>query len=26
MPFYEAMGYGASQILRSFQKLSILGQ
>ncbi|KOR76968.1 GNAT family N-acetyltransferase [Paenibacillus solani] len=26
MPFYEAMGYGASQILKSFQKLSILGQ
>ncbi|MDP4095622.1 GNAT family N-acetyltransferase [Paenibacillus sp. P96] len=24
MPLYEAMGYGASQILQAFQKLSIL--
>lgn len=24
MPFYEAMGYGASKILQSFQKLSIV--
>lgn len=26
MPFYEALGYGANQILKSFQKLSIVSQ
>lgn len=26
MPLYEAMGYGANKILRSFQKLSIVSQ